>query len=249
MKRSNRLFEVIQVLRSARRPLTARDLATKLEVSPRTIYRDIAALQAMNTPIEGEAGVGYIMRRGYDLPPLNFDMEELEALRVGLSMLTRTGDSALTKAAHRVSEKIEALQQPADWLQVSPWGAPLDDPELGCVPKAMLRDAIRNEQKLRLTYRDETDTETVRTVRPVALVYHIECVLLAAWCELRQSFRHFRADRIWAAEPLDEHFTGQSETLRALWMEQNRFEDRAQDSEADQKPAARALSPSETTIS
>ena len=95
MKRSNRLFEIIQILRATPRPVTAAALAEQLEVSERTVYRDIVALQAMRTPIEGEAGVGYIMRRGYDLPPLNFDAEEVEALQVGLSMLARTGDSAL----------------------------------------------------------------------------------------------------------------------------------------------------------
>ena len=249
MKRSNRLFEIIQILRAARRPMTGRELADKLEVSMRTIYRDVAALQAMNTPIEGEPGIGYVMRRGYDLPPLNFDLEEIEALRVGLSMLSRTGDGALTKAAQRVSGKIEALQQPADWLQVSPWGAPPDDPQLGCVSKSMLRDAVRAEQKLRITYRDEDDNETVRTVRPIALVYHVECVLLAAWCELRHAFRHFRADRIWACELLDAHFTGQSQALRSVWLEQNRFDGSDETAEAVQKPAAATLSPSVTTAS
>jgi len=99
MRRSNRLFEIIQILRSAGRPMTADALAQKLEVSTRTIYRDISALQMMSTPIEGEPGIGYVMRRGYDLPPLNFDLEEIEALRVGLALLSRTGDSALQRAA------------------------------------------------------------------------------------------------------------------------------------------------------
>ena len=101
MRRSTRLFEIIQILRAAEAPVTADKLADKLEVSVRTVYRDIAALQAQRTPIEGEAGVGYLMRRGYDLPPLNFDAEEVEALWVGLSMLARTGDSTLQHAAAR----------------------------------------------------------------------------------------------------------------------------------------------------
>ena len=90
MRRSNRLFEIIQILRATDRPMTAESLARQLEVSTRTIYRDIAALQMMSTPIEGEPGVGYVMRRGYDLPPLNFDMEEIEALRVGLGVVGPT---------------------------------------------------------------------------------------------------------------------------------------------------------------
>ncbi|MEP0940505.1 MAG: YafY family protein [Rhizobiaceae bacterium] len=220
MSRSNRLFEIIQILRSAARPVRAQDLAQSLEVSTRTIYRDIAALQATGTPIDGEAGIGYLIRRSYDLPPLNFDHEELEALRVGLMMLTRTGDSTLLRAADRVCAKIDALKESIDWLQVSSSGAPLDDPEKGCISKALLRGAIRNETKLKLTYRDAEGVETVRVVRPVALIYHVESVLLAAWCELRSGLRHFRTDRLYACEQLEERFAGQSETLRRLWLEE-----------------------------
>ena len=220
MRRSTRLFEIIQMLRTATRPVTAGTLASALEVSERTIYRDIAALQAMRTPIEGEAGIGYVMRRGYDLPPLNFDREELEALQVGLAMLARTGDTALQQAAARVCAKIDALSTGSDWLQVAPWGAPLDDAALGCVPKSLLRDAVREERKLRLTYRDSDDLETVRTVRPLAVIYHLDVVLLAAWCELRAAFLHFRVDRIWGCELMDAHFTGEGAVLRRLWQEQ-----------------------------
>lgn len=224
MNRSNRLFEIIQILRAALHPVTARDLSEQLEVSERTIYRDIAALQAMRTPIEGEAGLGYIMRRGYDLPPLNFDAEEIEALHVGLSMLARTGDSALQKAASRVCDKIDALKIRADWLQVAPWGAPRDDPELGCVSKATLREAVRAERKLQILYRDQNDQETTRVLRPVALIYHLECAMLAAWCEMRGGFRHFRTDRIWACSVLGSDFKGQGDSLRRLWLEDNRFD-------------------------
>ena len=152
MKRSNRLFEIIQLLRAASKPMTADVLAEKMEVSPRTIYRDIAALQAMQTPIDGASGVGYIMRSGYDLPPLNFDQGEVEALRIGLLLLSRTGDSELQNAATRIYAKIDALHGPADWLQVTPWGAPRDDPAKGCISKALLRRAIRDEIKIKLVY-------------------------------------------------------------------------------------------------
>jgi len=231
MRRSDRLFEIIQILRAASRPIRAEDLAAQLEVSVRTIYRDIVALQAMRTPIEGEPGIGYVMRRGYDLPPLNFDMEEIEALRVGLALLSRTGDSALQRAASRIHEKVDALHGPANWLQVAPWGAATDDPDNGCVSISSLRDAIRAERKLRITYRSGPDgesdqgsdqhpvEETVRTVRPVALIYHLNCTMLAAWCELRRGFRHFRTDRIWGCEELEELFEGQGGTLREVWLE------------------------------
>ncbi|MBM7067118.1 YafY family protein [Actibacterium sp. 188UL27-1] len=225
MRRSNRLFEIIQMLRAASQPMTADTLAEALEVSVRTVYRDIAALQAMRTPIEGEAGLGYVMRNGYDLPPLNFDDEEIEALHVGLQMLARTGDSALQRAATRVCEKIKDLHCAADWLQVSPWGAPSDDPAKGCVSMALLRDAIRTERKIHITYRDAEEHQTDRTIRPIALIYHLECVMLAGWCEMRGSFRHFRTDRIYACQALEDHFIGQSAALRALWMEHNRQEE------------------------
>ncbi len=220
MRRSTRLFEIIQILRAAEAPVTAEALAAKLEVSVRTIYRDIAALQAQRTPIEGEAGVGYLMRRGYDLPPLNFDAEEVEALWVGLSMLARTGDSTLQHAADRVRRKIEALRVPADWLQVAPWGAPIDDSNEACVSVSLLRRAIRDEQKLRLTYANAEGDKTDRIVRPVGLIYHVECTMLAAWCEMRRGFRHFRVDRIWSCEPTEERFAGQGATLREIWQEQ-----------------------------
>ncbi len=220
MRKPSRLFEIIQILRGAPAPMTADALAERLEVSVRTVYRDIAALQAMRTPIEGEAGIGYIMRPGYDLPPLNFDEEELEALRVGMSMLARSGDSALQRAAGRIRDKVSALREPAEWLQVAPWGAPVDDPSNGCVSLSTLRKAVRDERKLRLIYRRECGLETNRIVRPVALIYHVECNILAAWCELRGGFRHFRTDRIYGCEVLEETFMCQGRILRQMWLEQ-----------------------------
>jgi len=220
MQRISRMFEVIQLLRAAPKPLSADALGENLEVSKRTIYRDIAALQAMRIPIEGEAGVGYIMRRGYDLPPLNFDHEEIEALRVGLLMLGRTGDSSLRRAADRIVQKIDALHTEEPRLQVTSWGAAPDDPAKGCVSVASLREAIREARKLRVTYRDEDDVETVRVIRPVAVIYHVECVIVAVWCELRNGFRHLRADRIWHCDVLEESFADQASMLYALWSEQ-----------------------------
>ncbi len=227
MRNSSRLFEIIQILRGSAKPITAQTLAQKLEVSPRTIYRDIAALQAMRTPIEGEAGIGYIMRAGYDLPPLNFDSEEIEALRVGLSMLWRSGDTSLVEAGKRVRDKIDVLHVPADWIHVAPWGAPLDVAAQGCVSVADLRCAMREERKLRLIYYDADGKESLRQVRPLAMIYHLECNMLAAWCELRVGFRHFRLDRIIECDFLEERFTGQGQTLRSLWNEGYQIENDA----------------------
>ncbi|KUP93743.1 helix-turn-helix transcriptional regulator [Tritonibacter horizontis] len=220
MSRSDRLFELIQILRTAKGPMRAEDLGARLEVSKRTIYRDIVALQAMRTPVEGEAGIGYVLRKGYDLPPLNFDEEEIEALHVGLAMLIRTGDGALQQAAARVGRKICDVHKSAEWLQVAPYGAPQDNPDCGCVPIAVLRQAVRSAQKLRLAYVDKENVHSERVLRPLALIYHVECTLLVAWCELRHGFRHFRTDRMIAADLLEDRFSADAPLLRKLWQEQ-----------------------------
>ena len=213
MRRADRLFEIIQILRSEEKPVTADRLAATLEVSPRTIYRDIAVLQGMRTPIEGEAGIGYLMRSGYDLPPLNFDREEIEAIVVGLGLLVRTGDVGLQKSARRVAMKIDALRDTFPALQVSAWGAPIAE----SADPTRLRDAIRESRKLDLVYRDEHDAETSRVIRPIAMVYHVEATVLAAWCELRHDFRHFRVDRILKVTELDTDFRDDAARLRADW--------------------------------
>jgi predicted DNA-binding transcriptional regulator YafY len=219
MGRSNRMFEVIQVLRSTRKPLTAQAIAERLEVNKRTIYRDIVALQAMRIPIEGEAGIGYVMRRGFDLPPLMFDADEVEAIVVGLALLRRTGDAGLQRAAASVGTKIaEVLPQDTEqsidtrMLHVSTWGASVPGIDMKAV-----RRAIREERKIRLGYLDAGNQPTQRVVRPIALVYYVEVAVLAAWCELRDDFRHFRVDRIASLKLLTDRFAGQGNGLRELW--------------------------------
>jgi predicted DNA-binding transcriptional regulator YafY len=212
MRRTDRLFEIIQILRAAKGPLSSARIAEMLEVSQRTIYRDIATLQGMRTPIEGEAGIGYILRKEYDLPPLNFDDRELEAIVVGLSLLGRTGDTALQGAARRVLSKIDVSRAGADTLRVSDWGIPSE--RQGDLDQ--LRQAIRDERELRIRYRDAEDAETERVILPIALTYYNEVVVLSAWCTLRKDFRHFRADRMLDCRPLDRFFTGKGDELRKL---------------------------------
>ena len=214
MSRTDRLFEIIQILRSETKSITADEIATRLEVSVRTIYRDIQTLQSMRTPIEGEAGVGYLMRQGYDLPPLNFTVDEIEAIIVGLSLISRTGDAGLKKAAQRVSNKIDNLRHSVNSLQVCDWGIPAPttvDPE-------MLRLSIRSEQKLFIHYSDESANTSNRVILPIAIVYYVEAMVLVAWCELRSDFRHFRVDRIAVCEPRDEYFVRQGDKLRLQWQ-------------------------------
>ena len=192
MSRSDRMFEIIQLLRRAEKPTTAQALADALEVVPRTIYRDIAVLQGMRVPIEGEAGIGYVMRRGFDLPPLMFTAEEVEAIVVGLALLRRTGDLGLQAAAGRVSGKIaEVLPRDRDLddppLYVSRWGsAPPEGVDL-----QMIRRAIREEEKLWIAYEDSAARRSERTVKPLAILYYIEVVVLTAWCEMRQRLPPF----------------------------------------------------------
>lgn len=201
-------------MRSQTKPITAEKLGEILEVSTRTVYRDIAALQAMRTPIEGEAGIGYVMRSGYDLPPLNFEVEEIEAIVVGLSLLRRTGDSGLLKAAARVSAKIDKISNSTESLHVSSWGA--DAPLKADM--SMLRQVIRDEQKILIHYCDKFNSSTRRTVLPISIVYYVEVIVLVAWCELRNDFRCFRADRISVCKPLDKYFKSCGHQLRIHWQ-------------------------------
>lgn len=224
MSRTSRMFEIIQMLRRAKSPVTADAMADMLEVTKRTVYRDIAALQAMRVPIDGEAGIGYVMRPGFDLPPLMFASEEVEAIVVGLALLGRTGDAGLLAAAKRVGRKI-AQVLPGDMARDFE-SSPLHASNWSAVPgsrvdPALLRRAIRSEEKLRLVYADGAGKRTRRTVKPLAIVYYIEVVVLAAWCELRGDFRHFRIDRMVGCAATGKWFQGEGERLRAKWREQH----------------------------
>lgn len=213
MHRSSRLFEIIQILRNQVRPITADQIAGMLEVSTRTIYRDIATLQSMRTPIDGEAGIGYLMRSGYDLPPLNFGPDEIEAIVVGLSLLSRTGDEGLKKAAKRVSEKIDGVRENIQSLHVSDWGVD----KLSTVDMGELRRSIRENQKIEIKYIDESSKESARIILPIAIIYYTEVIVLVAWCQLREDFRHFRVDRILSSHSLDEYFGDIAINLREVW--------------------------------
>ncbi len=213
MAKTNRFFEIIQILRAADKPVLAKDIAQELEVSKRTIYRDIATLQAMRTPIHGEAGVGYIIRESYDLPPINFDQEEAEAITVGLSMVARTGDAELLKAAKRAARKLHDVAPAAEHLITSSSGAQPTD----AVDMKAIRTAIREEEELKVHYRAKDGIETTRVVLPLAMIFYFDNVLLVAWCQLRRDFRHFRTDRMIKCYASGENFRGQGKVLRSKW--------------------------------
>jgi predicted DNA-binding transcriptional regulator YafY len=174
----------------------------------------------MRIPIVGEAGVGYVMRPGFDLPPLMFTAGEVEAIHVGLALLARTGDAGLIKAARRVSAKIaDVLPAPArrDFeklpYRVSDYGV---EPA-GPVDLEMVRACIRSSRKMRIAYRDAEGEATSRVILPVALFYYVKVVTVAAWCELRHDVRNFRVDRIVSGRALDDYFTDRAQGLREVW--------------------------------
>ena len=222
MRRADRLFDIIQALRGAKGPMTATDLAGRLEVTPRTIYRDIATLQARQVPIEGAAGLGYLLRRGFDLPPLMFTAEETEAILVGALLTRRTGDPGLKAAADSVLSKVAAILPPTLQGQlatptffVSEHGA--EEPAIADL--ALIRRAIRNWNKLQIEYLDLKEEHTTRRIWPIAVAYFVEVTLVCAWCELRSDYRHFRADRIQSLKVSEETFSTDGGKLMIQWPE------------------------------
>ena len=221
LRRADRLFDILRILRGARQPVTAASIADELEVTARTVYRDIATLQARRIPIEGAAGIGYVLRRGFDLPPLMFTEDEAEAIAVGVRLLARTGDPGLQKAAESVLSKVTlVVPDPLrEYLSTAPVyvsksGAPV--PAQRDLPTT-IRHAIRDSRKIRMAYRDEQGRETRRVIQPFAVAYYTEATLVCAWCELRNDVRHFRTDRVVSAEVLDETFTIPA-PIMAAWL-------------------------------
>lgn len=211
MRRAERLFRLTQYLRGRRRAVTAAAIAAHLEVSPRTVYRDIAHLQASGLPIAGEAGVGYLMDEGFVLPPLTFTWEQIDALVIGMRAARALGDAALATAADEALAKIAAAL-PADRS-----GA-LDEAALytplrlgsgsgdGSAHAAVLRGLIRRQRKARLDYLSLGEARTQRLVRPLGLACFGPFWMLSAWCELRDDFRNFRLDRLRGVEATDIPF-------------------------------------------
>ena len=199
MRRADRLFQIVQHLRGGRL-VTARQLSERLEVSERTIYRDIADLIGSGVPVEGEAGVGYLMRDGYDLPPLMFTREEIVALVAGARLIRAWGGTSMAAAAEEALVKInavlpEAERNRAQGVQVHAFQmAELDDATRARLDR--LEDAIENRTRFRVAYTSETGNASHRTIRPLGLFFWGKVWTLVAWCELRNDFRMFRVDRI-----------------------------------------------------
>jgi len=219
MSRSGRLLRLLQAMRGRRQPVTAARLAEALEVSERTIYRDVAELMAQGAPIEGEAGVGYILRPGLFLPPLMLSEDEVEAVMLGLHYVDQRGDDVLRAAASVASTKISAVLSPQAQAQImnplSLPGPPRTFPQ-NAMSLDELRAAIRDQVRLDIRYGDEQERRTERIVWPIQLGFMDQARVLCAWCELRQDFRTFRTDRIVALTRLDRYPAQRADLVRSL---------------------------------
>lgn len=221
MRRADRLFEIIQVLRRASGPITADRIAAELETSKRTIYRDIDALVARSVPIRGEAGIGYVLESGFDLPPLMLAVDEVEAVVLGAQWVVAHADEALARAALDVLAKVAAIV-PEDMRPL------IDDPAVRTpslvdrrsedVDIAKLREWSRTGRKLRIAYADATGSVTERVVHPFLIGYVATVRIVAAWCELRRDFRIFRTDRLGDIGFLDERYREHPIVLRRRWL-------------------------------
>jgi predicted DNA-binding transcriptional regulator YafY len=221
MTRAERLLSLLQVLRRHRRPVSGRALAAELGVSLRTVYRDIASLQAQGADIDGEPGIGYVLRAGFMLPPLMFSQTELEALMLGFRWVGKFADAQLTTAAADALAKISAVL-PAELRHEMECTTLLVGPrtivDRETIDMGVVRAAIRTESKLRIGYAGEgRKTIDERIVWPFALGYFNDVRILAAWCEGRNDFRHFRTDRIVALEPLDVRYPRRRAALLKAW--------------------------------
>jgi predicted DNA-binding transcriptional regulator YafY len=220
MARSERLLELIQVLRRHRRPVSGAALAAELGISLRSLYRDVATLQAQGATIEGEAGVGYVLKPGFMLPPLMFSEEEIEALVLGSRWVSERADGSLSKAARNALAKILAVLPPdlRNDAELTPLlVGPGEAIAAGDAEIALIRKAIRAERKLDIAYADATGALTRRAIWPLALGYFDRVRVVIAWCELRRDLRHFRTDRIQTLKLIDERYPRRRASLMAEW--------------------------------
>ena len=233
MRRGDRLFEVIEVIRRAKRPISAEAIGSELGVTKRTVYRDVAALIGQGVPINGEAGVGYILEPGFHMPPLMLTPDEIEAVMLGALWVQTRGEPELALAAEKLITKLEAVapeKYRTSFLEPVVSVAPVEQPDekLGA---AEIRLAIRRRRKISLTYSDNADQKTCRVIWPILLGYRDTSRIIAAWCELREGFRYFRTERIIKAEVLEESIPRRIDLLRAEWhrttdAERKRYEER-----------------------
>jgi predicted DNA-binding transcriptional regulator YafY len=235
MRRAERLFHLVQLIRG-RSLSTASFLAERLEVSQRSVYRDVADLMAQGVPIEGEAGVGYRMRSGFDLPPLMFTKDEAQALVAAVRMAQPRLDPSMAQQAEGALSKILAVLPPAARAaaeSLAIYAPPVGPDDATRQRLEMLRVAAESRHKLRLHYVDLKDVHSERSVRPLGCFYWGAVWTLAAWCELRQGFRNFRVDRITQLQVLEERFRDEPGKTLADLFRQTEGEMAERDSSTD----------------
>jgi predicted DNA-binding transcriptional regulator YafY len=219
MSRAQRLLDLIQILRRHRMPVAGTELADELAISLRTLYRDIETLKAQGAHIDGEPGVGYILRPGFMLPPLMFSEDEIEALVLGGRWVAAQTDEPLGKAARNALSKIAAVL-PDDLqrsLETSSLLVAPQRPAAGDTELPTIREAIRSERKLRIIYTDEKESRTQRTIWPIALGFFERIRMVAAWCETRRDYRHFRTDRIRSLKLTDSRYPRRGLDMLREW--------------------------------
>jgi predicted DNA-binding transcriptional regulator YafY len=222
--RTARLLDLLQALRRRRRPVNAQTLADELDVSLRTLYRDIATLRAQGAEIQGEPGVGYVLRPSFFLPPLMLSQSETEALMLGMRWVKTFADRSLAISAESALAKIlEVLPKAVrDGAGAVPLRVGPTQPKLAAEDLSQLRDAIRQERKLAIVYRDGQTRESRRVIWPFAIGYFSEGRILVGFCEARKDYRHFRSDRLIETRMLDERYPRPRAQMFREWQQRQR---------------------------
>lgn len=232
MRRSDRLFQIVNYLQGRRVAVTAHDIAEEFDVSVRTVYRDIQDLILTGVPISGEAGVGYLMDSSHCLPPMTLEVGELETLMLGISMVHSWTDDTMAKSAKSIMAKIKNVLSDKD-RQIFQGTALFAPPSGRKIPWEVdfseLRSAIREKQKVELDYTDEKGNSSERTVRPLSLSFWGPTWLMAAWCELREDHRFFRLDRMKKADVLEDTFVDTPETSLRAYLKRVGYKDGLRD--------------------
>ncbi|WP_262689688.1 helix-turn-helix transcriptional regulator [Kordiimonas aestuarii] len=232
MRRADRLFQIVSYLQGRRIAITAQDIAEEFDISVRTVYRDIQDLITTGVPISGEAGVGYILDKSYYLPPMSFDVNELETLMLGAAMVSSWTDAHMAASAKSLILKIKNVLTTQDREAFS--GVALFAPPSRAklpwnIDFSFLRQAVRQKEKLALDYADEEGRTTQRIVRPLSLVFIGPVWMMLGWCEMRQDFRHFRLDRMLVASPTGDIFTDTPETSLKTYLARLNYRDGLKD--------------------
>ncbi|MBR1179053.1 YafY family transcriptional regulator [Bradyrhizobium sp. KB893862 SZCCT0404] len=222
MSKSQRLFDLMQILRRHRRPVSGSNLAAEAGVSLRTIYRDIADLQALGAQIEGEPGFGYVLQPGFLLPPLMFSEQEIQALALGAQWVSRQTDEEFALAARDALAKIGAVLPPElrHRIDDNAFHVARRPKRPETVDLRIVRQAMRDQHKLSIVYRDPKGVKTTRTIWPIGVAFFDSQRILAGWCEMRQDFRSFRADRIEKLRLKTERYPGRRRDLVKQWRAQ-----------------------------